>query len=45
MPARDNKDRMAPFQWAVAAGTEHEPTADPALPSVQAYELDQRIVW
>jgi hypothetical protein len=28
-----------------AAGTEHEPTADPALPPIPAYAFDQRIAW
>jgi hypothetical protein len=37
-PARD------PPPWK-AAGTEHEPTADPALPPIPTFEFDQRIAW
>jgi hypothetical protein len=27
------------------AGGEHEPTADPTLSPIPAYEFDQRIAW
>ena len=40
--------RIAPARgpplWE-AAGAEHEPTADPALPPIPAFEFDQRISW
>jgi len=28
-----------------AAGAEHDPPADPALPPIPAYEFKQRIAW
>jgi hypothetical protein len=29
----------------VAAGAEHDPIPDPALPPTPAYEFDRRIAW
>ena len=40
--------RIAPARgpplWE-ATGAEHEPTSDPALPPIPAYQFDQRIAW
>ena len=35
----------APPRTAAAAGAEHDPTPDPALPPTPAYEFDQRLTW
>ncbi len=35
--------RGPPLWQAVSA--EHEPTPDPVLPPIPAYEIDQRIAW
>jgi hypothetical protein len=40
--------RIAPALGASsreAAGTEHEPTADPLHPSAPAFEFEQRLAW
>jgi hypothetical protein len=40
--------RIAPARgpplWE-ATGAEHDPSADPALPPISAFEFDQRITW
>ena len=40
--------RIAPARgpplWE-ATGAEHDPSADPALPPIPAYQFDQRITW
>jgi hypothetical protein len=42
-PPRIAPARGPPLREAVSA--EHDPTPDPALPPIPAYEFDQRIAW
>ena len=42
--ATPHRARPRPALWE-AVGAEHEPTPDPALPPIPAFEFDQRIAW